>query len=815
MNILRAICKNLKKCKDSKTFRSKFSYTKYFEKLQINENEVLLQSYDGSSISGNVYYILEELCQNKEYKNLKKYVVADENQIENIKKFLLEKEMENVEVVKLHSRKYCRKLAQAKYLINNSTFPTYFIKKEGQIYLNTWHGTPLKAMGRNIKNAPNELGNTQRNFLMADYLLYPNEFTFEHMKNDYMLDNLYKGEYIISGYPRNSAFYNDKMKSEIKKKLGLKNKKIAIYMPTWRGSLISKENDEQFIYIMHTLYELENKVDNDTIVYVKFHNYTNSLIDYSIFNKIRVFPKEYETYEFLSIADCLITDYSSVFFDFANTGKKIILYAYDKEEYLRDRGMYLDYDKLPFSIVTNTHDLVKEIHDVDNYTKYDEFREEYTKYDNKETAKNISEYVFQNKKNENIKIINAKDYSNNKENVLVFGGALAKNGITTALKGLINHVDKQNRNYVLTFYKGKVESNKEAINEFKDISYIPVQGGKDVTLLETICHFAYFNLNLKLPVIKKQLKKIYERELKRVYPNLKFDYVIHYTGYERQIMHLFKYMDAQRILYIHNDMKKEEQIKNNIHTNSFKEALESYEKIVVVRETSKNEIINYYPKIDKDKVFVAHNFNNVEIIKERAQKEIEFDSDTYCNVSLENLKEILNNKENKKFINIARFSKEKGIDRLIRAFLRYKKENEKDYLIIIGGYGNEFENINNMILDPENQHVIIIKSICNPYPILNKCDTFVLSSYYEGLPMTIMEALILEKKVISTSIPGPKEFLSEGYGYLVENSEDGLLKGMKDDKNNKLNNLKKFNAEQFNKNALAEFEKVLENKRVK
>ena len=61
--------------------------------------------------------------------------------------------------------------------------------------------------------------------------------------------------------------------------------------------------------------------------------------------------------------------------------------------------------------------------------------------------------------------------------------------------------------------------------------------------------------------IKKQLKKIYERELKRVYPNLKFDYVIHYTGYERQIMHLFKYMDAQRILYIHNDMKKEEQIK--------------------------------------------------------------------------------------------------------------------------------------------------------------------------------------------------------------------------------------------------------------
>lgn len=84
-------------------------------------------------------------------------------------------------------------------------------------------------------------------------------------------------------------------------------------MPTWRGILVNKENDEQFIYIMHTLYELENKVDDNTVIYVKLHNYTSSLIDYSLFNKIKVFPSGYETYEFLNIADCLITDYSSVF----------------------------------------------------------------------------------------------------------------------------------------------------------------------------------------------------------------------------------------------------------------------------------------------------------------------------------------------------------------------------------------------------------------------------------------------------------------------------------------------------------------------
>lgn len=71
MNILRATYKNLKKCKESESFRAKFYYTKCFESLKINDDEVLLQAYDGSSISGNVYYILEELCKNEEYNNFK------------------------------------------------------------------------------------------------------------------------------------------------------------------------------------------------------------------------------------------------------------------------------------------------------------------------------------------------------------------------------------------------------------------------------------------------------------------------------------------------------------------------------------------------------------------------------------------------------------------------------------------------------------------------------------------------------------------------------------------------------------------------
>lgn len=803
------IFKGIKKYFTSDSFRAKISYTKYYEKLSINQEEVLLQSYEGSSISGNAYYLLKEICSNHKYLSFKKYVAAEKSKVKSLNEFLEKQKLKDVEVIAINSKKYCQKLAQAKYLINNATFPTYFIKKEGQVYLNTWHGTPLKAMGRNIKNAPNELGNTQRNFLMADYLIQPNEFTFEHMKNDYMLDNLFKGKYIISGYPRNSIFYNEELRERIKEKYNLTNKKVVVYMPTWRGILVDKKNEEQNSQIISNLKELEKKLNENTVMFVKLHNYTDSLINYSLFNKIKAFPKECETYEFLNVADCLVTDYSSVFFDFANTGKKIILYAYDKEEYLRDRGMYLDYDKLPFPIVMNVEELISEINHVEEYQKYTQFQDTYTKYDNENTAKWVCEYLFEQKNNGNLKVIEGSSYQNKKKNVLIFAGALAKNGITTALKGIIHHANKENYNYILTFYKGKVEANKNAINEFKDeVIYLPIQGGKNMTWIEMFYHFSYFNLKLKLPGTDKKFKKIYERELKRIYPGLKFDWAIHYTGYERQIMHLFDYMNAKKVIYIHNDMKKEASLKGNIHKKSFKQALEHFDKIVVVRENAIQEVLEYDPKVDGSKIIVAHNFNNIDIIKQRALEKVKFDTDTNCNITIDELNKILADKNCVKFINIARFSPEKGQERLIRAFIEYQKENKNAYLIIIGGYGKNFEQISEMVAKSNNSHIIIILSISNPYPILNQSDLFILSSYYEGLPMTIMEALILEKKVISTKIPGPKEFLGQGYGYLVENSEEGILKGMRDYKEGKLESVKKFDAEKFNEDALKEFEQI-------
>lgn len=815
--ILNTIKKNLDRYIRRGDFRAKFTYTKYYEKLPIEEKLILIQSYDGSSISGNPYYLLKELCENPAYEEYRK-VVVDRVLSENVIREQIERNgWKNVEVVKIHSAKYCKILATASYLINNSTFPVYFIKKEGQTYLNTWHGTPLKTLGKRIKAAPNEIGNTQRNFMMADYLLYPNKFTFERMKKDYMLDNLFKGKYLISGYPRNEAFFDEEKKKQIIKKYKLENKKIAVFMPTWKGTLETKNVDQQMAYIKQAIYEMEAKLNDNIVVYVKLHNYVKQTLDLNKLNKIKEIPHEYETYEFLNIADCLITDYSSVLFDFMNTQKKIILYAYDLDKYIDERGMYLDFKSLPFSLTYNSIELIDEINNIDIYQDYSKKMNHYIAYDDINASKKICNYILKKQLDSSIEVIEGESFANGKKNVLMFPGVLNKNGITTAFNSLIDSVNrKDNKNYLITFYKNKVKNNLDYVKEFvkKDYDYLVIQGQKNMTFSEALCHFLYFKCEFNTKFIRKKIKNIFDREIKRIYPNLDFEYAIHFSGYESNIMHMISSMNTKKIIWAHNNMYKEEKSKGNFHKNSLKNSYNTFDKIVVVRESMKEELKKYIKSSQQENIVVVHNINDIEGIKEKAKKEVEFQDSTYCNVEIEELNRILNDKEITKFINIARFSKEKGLDRLIKAFDKYRTENDKKaYLIIIGGYGKEFKNILNMIQKVDGtvkiENVIIIKSIMNPYPILNKCNAFVLSSIYEGLPMTIMEALILGKTVISTNIIGPREFLEKGYGYLVENSIEGLANGLKDFKNGKITKIKKFNSEEFNKKAEKEFHSIV------
>ncbi len=811
--LLKSLGLAVRKFKSNAIYRARFYYTHYREKLPMNEKAILFESFNGDDFTGNPFYLLLEACSNERYSGYTKYVAVKKSDLENDKKVetLLRNYdlLDQVVLVRRNSREYCKLLASAKYLVNNVTFPTFFIKREGQVYLNTWHGTPLKGLGRNIKDNPNTIGNVQRNFLMSDYLLYPNKYSFEHIRHDYMLDQFYTGQYVLSGYPCNSAFFDQSRVDSIKEQLEISDKKVVVYMPTWRGKEKGKKVDKHIFYILHLLYEMESKLDDDVVVFVKLHHLAMSSIELDEFEKIKAFPTEFETYDFLNVADCLITDYSSVMFDYLNTDKKVFLYTYDKEEYMAGRSIYTDIDTLPFQAFDTPKPLCEALNAQLGSVSYGTYRDMFCHYDSAYAAKDLLALLIFGEVSERMELIDGKKFRNNKPNVLIFAGELAKNGLTTALKGLINYVDTSKMNYVLTFYTKKTNRNKQVINEFRDeISYIPIQGAKNLTFIGAVCQLLYFKMNIDTAFVNRQIEKNAAREVERSYPTIHFDYAIHYTGYERHIIHIINALDAKKAIYTHNDLLKERKTRNNIHVPSLKKAYRQYDRIVIIRESMREEIKKNIPGVDDTKIVVAHNLNNLELIKRRAKKKVTFDDDTYCNIELDELNSVLQNKNVLKFIDIARFSPEKGLDQLIFAFNRFRKENPDAYLIIVGGHGKDFDAICALAESEETKNVIIIRSISNPYPILAKCDCFVLSSHYEGLPMTIMEALILDKKVISTNIPGPSEFLSQGYGYLVEDSVDGILKGMQEFEKTGLKTLTKFDAQAFNKNALAEFEAI-------
>ena len=807
MQKIKPIIKNIKKYKKNSFYKARFSYTKYIESLPIDDNLVLFESFMGNNFYGTPFYIFIELYNNLKYKNLKLVIAISHKKREWLEEYLTFHNIYGVTIVERHDKNYLKALATAKYLVNNVSFPTYFVRRRDQFYLNTWHGTPLKALGRKIHNHPQDIGNVQRNFIHATHLFFTNEYTFTHIKDDYMLNNIYQGKYILGGYPANDIFFSKEKEYRIRKSLGFDNKKIIVYMPTWRDK-DNKKHNKQIYYIMQALYEFEKRLDDNTIVLVKLHHLGESIICFEDFKKIKAFPDLYETYEILNIADILITDYSSVMFDFLNKDRPIFLYTYDKDEYMNGRSIYFDIEKLPFYQTDNIYELCCKINETNGEHIYLNLKKQMCLNDNNLGAKILCEYMFLNKKSSKIKIISADTYHNNKKNILIFAGTLMKNGITTSIKSLLCNIDLDKYNYYIVFFKKAGSKNIDFINELNTkVSYVPIYGRKNLRWMDAICQYLYFRNNISNKIILKKLDHIFKTEAYRLFNNFKFDVAIHFSGYERKIIHLLPKCSNKTVINTHNDLAKEKKFKVNIHFPSIKYAYKNYDYIGIVRNEMKNEIINHIKKIDTDKIKPMHNLNDISGICERAGKSICFDKDTECNVSLEYLNQILNS-NSLKIINIARFSVEKGLDRLIAAFKRFNANNPDSYLIIIGGYGHLYQDILNKANETNN--VIIIKSLKNPMPILNKCDLFVLSSIYEGLPMTIMEALILNVPVISTDIPSVREFLTKGYGYLVDNSENGILKGLLDYKNGKLGSLQKFDAEKFNEQALKEFYDIIE-----
>jgi CDP-glycerol glycerophosphotransferase len=160
------------------------------------------------------------------------------------------------------------------------------------------------------------------------------------------------------------------------------------------------------------------------------------------------------------------------------------------------------------------------------------------------------------------------------------------------------------------------------------------------------------------------------------------------------------------------------------------------------------------------------------------------------------------------FINIARYSVEKGQDRLIEAFSRMTKAHENIHLYLVG-HGSLLGQLEKQVTNLQlKDYVTITDNIDNPFPLLKACDCFILSSHYEGQGLVLLESMVLGIPCISTDIAGPQSVLSDNKGLLVNESVDGLVYGMKKFLRNEVPQ-KEFNYEEYTENAMSSFYKAI------
>ncbi|MCI5677298.1 MAG: CDP-glycerol glycerophosphotransferase family protein [Candidatus Faecisoma sp.] len=321
-------------------------------------------------------------------------------------------------LVTYNRAKYFEYCSKAKYWITNSRIPETLIKKDEQIYVQCWHGTPLKRLGHDIeiKKANSTENKKIRNkrydkdASMYNYMISPSRFCTEKFTSAFNLKELNKEDVIIEkGYPRNDYLFNYKKGDvrRIKKELNIpSNKKVILYAPTFRDNQHSANIG--YTYNVELDFDkLKKEISDEYIVLFRPHYFIANKFDFKKYNGFVYNVSEYEDInELYIISDILITDYSSVFFDFANLKKPMIFYMYDKEEYKNNlRDFYIDLKELPGPIIETQRKLISEIKNIDEYSKkygkkYEKFNKKYNYLDDGKATERVIEVIFgdENKK---------------------------------------------------------------------------------------------------------------------------------------------------------------------------------------------------------------------------------------------------------------------------------------------------------------------------------------------------------------------------------------------------------------------------------
>ncbi|GAK48296.1 glycosyl/glycerophosphate transferase [Secundilactobacillus oryzae JCM 18671] len=326
------------------------------------QTTIIFESFGGRQVSDSPYAIY----------NLFKELYPGFNLIWSIdrdqKKFCRDN---GIQYVIRRTSKWVRTLEKAQFWISNARFPSWVRKPNYLTYIQTWHGTPLKKLGLDIENVSMPGTTTAKyhvNFVKEanrwDALVSPNDYSTRIFRSAFGYNN----KILKVGYPRNDKLINSSADdiTALKAELGIPaDKKVVMYAPTYRDNQFAAKGKYTF-ELPFSLADFKKQFGEDTVLILRMHYLISNALDISDYSDfVYDFSSHPDISDLYLVSDMLITDYSSVFFDYAYLKRPILFYPYDYHLYKDElRGFYLDYEReLPGKIAQDESDLLAGIQD--------------------------------------------------------------------------------------------------------------------------------------------------------------------------------------------------------------------------------------------------------------------------------------------------------------------------------------------------------------------------------------------------------------------------------------------------------------------
>jgi len=340
-----------------------------------------------------------------------------------------------------------------------------------------------------------------------------------------------------------------------------------------------------------------------------------------------------------------------------------------------------------------------------------------------------------------------------KKKILIRIGSLRHGGaekvLTTFLQNLSE--EKYEIDLLLNLYSGKY---LKEIPDWIKIYYLN--------------HGEMITTNRIQDIPEKAFRVIYQKTLK-LFPSLLYKFILKGKKYDIEFAAIHGMRDeilnspqksSKKIVWIHNDLRKTE---FHDYTDDEIRKFFGFDKIMVISKYIQKDFENQ-AKTEQEKSRIVRIYNPLDT-KEILTKAEQFDKHRF---------------EVPTFVSVGTVFPQKGFDRLLKVHKRLLEDGLNHRILILGD-GYDFENVKRLKSElGVDETARMLGFTDNPYPHIKAADFFVLSSRYEGFPTVLYEAVTLGKPIVATDVSGVRELLNEGdLGLIVENSEEGIYKGMK------------------------------------